>query len=234
MTILDVQKALSAAGFDPGPLDGVMGPRTRAAIIAYQRAKGLEPDGIVGPITRAALLGVANGPAQPAQSIPLDMPWLIEAARLRGLREEPGSANNPIIMNWAHALGAPFSGDEVPWCGLFVAHCVASTLPDDPLPTNILGARQWLKFGRQARPQLGAILVFWRGSPTDWKGHVGLYWAQDDTHHHVLGGNQSNAVSITRIARNRLLDARWPATQAVQNIARVASPAGVLVSVNEA
>ncbi|ABP53012.1 peptidoglycan-binding domain-containing protein [Salinispora tropica] len=37
--------------------DGVFGPKTRSAVIKYQRARGLTPDGIVGPKTWATLLG---------------------------------------------------------------------------------------------------------------------------------------------------------------------------------
>ena len=44
----DVQKALAKAGFDPGPVDGRMGRKTKAAIKAFQRAQGLTPDGVVG------------------------------------------------------------------------------------------------------------------------------------------------------------------------------------------
>lgn len=39
------QEKLKAAGFDPGPVDGVMGPKTRAALIKYQTAKGLQKTG---------------------------------------------------------------------------------------------------------------------------------------------------------------------------------------------
>lgn len=53
--ILNTQKALLARGFDPGPLDGKMGPKTKSAIMAFQRAAGLKVDGIVGPLTTAAL-----------------------------------------------------------------------------------------------------------------------------------------------------------------------------------
>ena len=35
--IADMQKALSRLGFDPGPADGVFGPRTKAALNAFQR-----------------------------------------------------------------------------------------------------------------------------------------------------------------------------------------------------
>ena len=39
--LLDVQEALQAKGFDPGPLDGVRGRKTIAAILAFQSAAGL-------------------------------------------------------------------------------------------------------------------------------------------------------------------------------------------------
>lgn len=35
--------------------DGIFGPATRSAVVAFQRQAGLSPDGIVGPLTRAAL-----------------------------------------------------------------------------------------------------------------------------------------------------------------------------------
>src|SRR5687767_14665638 len=43
--VLDMQKMLKAAGFDPGPLDGKFGPLTQAALKAYQTATGEKVDG---------------------------------------------------------------------------------------------------------------------------------------------------------------------------------------------
>ena len=40
-----VQRALARLGYPPGPADGLMGPRTHAAIRAYQAAAGLTADG---------------------------------------------------------------------------------------------------------------------------------------------------------------------------------------------
>ncbi len=40
-----IQRRLTALGWDPGPLDGAMGPRTRKAIMAYQRRYGLTTSG---------------------------------------------------------------------------------------------------------------------------------------------------------------------------------------------
>ncbi|MDP3722908.1 MAG: peptidoglycan-binding protein [Candidatus Omnitrophota bacterium] len=53
--IKKVQLALKEAGFDPGPIDGEPGPRTDQALLAFQKAQGLEPDGIVGVKTWTAL-----------------------------------------------------------------------------------------------------------------------------------------------------------------------------------
>ena len=43
--VLDLQYLLTAAGFDTGKPDGMVGPMTRAAVKAYQKANGLPPDG---------------------------------------------------------------------------------------------------------------------------------------------------------------------------------------------
>jgi uncharacterized protein (TIGR02594 family) len=78
--------------------------------------------------------------------------------------------------------------------------------------TNVQGnpywARNWLLFGHEVQPISSAVLVFERGSG----GHVGFAIGQDDTHFYALGGNQSDAVTIARIAKSRLLGARWPET----------------------
>ncbi|MCX7661095.1 MAG: peptidoglycan-binding protein [Candidatus Omnitrophica bacterium] len=50
-TIKQIQIALKNAGFDPGPIDGKMGTKTRQAIKSFQKANGLNPDGKVGKRT---------------------------------------------------------------------------------------------------------------------------------------------------------------------------------------
>lgn len=51
----DIQRALKAAGFDHGPIDGKLGPRTRQAVREFQQVNGLQVDGIVGKKTWAKL-----------------------------------------------------------------------------------------------------------------------------------------------------------------------------------
>ncbi|HRG99070.1 MAG TPA: peptidoglycan-binding domain-containing protein [Polyangiaceae bacterium] len=50
-----LQTALVLLDVDAGEVDGVMGPKTRAAIQAFQEIAGLTADGVSGPKTRAAL-----------------------------------------------------------------------------------------------------------------------------------------------------------------------------------
>ncbi|MDP3183258.1 MAG: peptidoglycan-binding domain-containing protein [Desulfobaccales bacterium] len=50
-----VQEKLKEQGFDPQGADGIYGPKTFAAVLAFQRARGLLPDGEVGPQTAKAL-----------------------------------------------------------------------------------------------------------------------------------------------------------------------------------
>ena len=51
VSVTDVQQALAKAGFDPGPADGKMGKKTKAAIKAFQRSHSLKADGVVGDKT---------------------------------------------------------------------------------------------------------------------------------------------------------------------------------------
>lgn len=50
-TIQDIQKALKNAGLYAGKVDGVLGPKTKNAIEAFQKQNNLKADGKVGPKT---------------------------------------------------------------------------------------------------------------------------------------------------------------------------------------
>ena len=53
--ILALQHGLDRAGFDPGDLDGMLGPATRAALRGWQQANGRVADGYPDPDTLAAV-----------------------------------------------------------------------------------------------------------------------------------------------------------------------------------
>ena len=64
--VRELQQALTSAGYDPGPVDGTYGPRTEAAVVAFQQDNGLSADGVVGPETAAALNNAeSTSPATP-------------------------------------------------------------------------------------------------------------------------------------------------------------------------
>ncbi len=54
-TVLGIQQALFRLGFKVGAIDGVPGVLTSAALLSYQKSRGLVPDAIPGPATRLEL-----------------------------------------------------------------------------------------------------------------------------------------------------------------------------------
>jgi uncharacterized protein (TIGR02594 family) len=237
MNIREIQIALAKTGLLPGPIDGVWGRQTASAVRKFQFSHGLEVDGVVGPQTGAALMASTGGTPAAIAKAGADVPlvWFQEAARQYGTKETPGPASNPKIIDWAGALGITYRSDDIPWCGLFVAHCIGSTLDREPLPGNPLGARAWERFGFKVEPTKGAVLVFWRKTLASGLGHVGFYVGEDETAYCVLGGNQSDRVSIAWVAKDRLLSARWPVTftPPLTGATHIASRTGDL-SINEA
>ncbi|WP_135469345.1 peptidoglycan-binding domain-containing protein [Crenalkalicoccus roseus] len=53
--VRDLQRALNDRGYQAGPVDGIWGPRTRSALMEFQRAQGMEPTGRVDSNVRQAL-----------------------------------------------------------------------------------------------------------------------------------------------------------------------------------
>jgi len=54
-SVAELQRALQTLGYSPGPVDGIFGSMTDAAVRSFQRAAGLWPDGICGPLTWGAI-----------------------------------------------------------------------------------------------------------------------------------------------------------------------------------
>ncbi|MCT8003074.1 TIGR02594 family protein [Sphingomonas sanguinis] len=132
-----------------------------------------------------------------------------EALKIWDVREKLGPASNPVILDWAQEVGGDvartYKTDETPWCGLTMAY-IAKRAAKTP-PAKPLWARNWTKFGTDsAQPDLGDIIVFKRGLG----GHVGLYVGEDETHLHILGGNQGNRVCISRYDESLILAVRKP------------------------
>ena len=54
-TVRSAQEALDRHGFELGPIDGILGPRTQAALRGYQRKNGITPTGQLDAATLRAL-----------------------------------------------------------------------------------------------------------------------------------------------------------------------------------
>jgi Putative peptidoglycan binding domain len=79
--VRELQRTLHRVGSDPGRVDGLYGPLTRAAVVRIQLGAGLEPDGVVGPETRATLAAAETGRSLDVRAL---------QRRLRGLGQNPG------------------------------------------------------------------------------------------------------------------------------------------------
>lgn len=160
--------------------------------------------------------------------------WMAIARSRIGVKEVAGDGDNPVIIGWAKALKGWianfYTKDSIPWCGLFVD----SVLTEDGKRTpgdKSLGALNWQGWGQALTKGIpGAIMVFKRLGG----GHVGFYVAEDASAYHVLGGNQGDAVSITRIAKDRCVAIRWPYEVAAAGSPNVISGNDAPLSQNEA
>ena len=139
-----------------------------------------------------------------------------EARKYIGLRESVNGKSNPIILDWYKELGLPGIKDSIniAWCGTFIS-IVAKRCGRKYITAkeNFMLARNWSKFNQSTKldkPCVGCVVVFWRGSPTGWQGHVGFVAGKDKLGNlMVIGGNQSNQVKISPYGKDRVIGYYW-------------------------
>lgn len=201
----DIQERLHVLGYDPGPVDGIPGRLTIAAIEAFQKDEALTVDGIVGPKTLAAL----NEATIPPLSPDIVPPWIENLRQHIGLQEV---RDNKKLRDYLDSDGSTV-GDpaKIPWCGDAVQTPLALTLPKEPLPANPYWALNWAKWGVPVPDgivPLGAVGTKYRNGG----GHVFFVVGHDATYYFALGGNQSNSICIIKIAKADCNPLRWPST----------------------
>ncbi len=137
------------------------------------------------------------------------------ARKFIGVKEQPGSASNPLVLAMLQHVATWVQDDSVAWCSAFVGFIAwLCSLPQ----SNSLSARSWLTVGTpislvEAKPGFD-VVVLKRGvnSPgpdvLEAEGHVGWFVSQDVTGVTVLGGNQGDAVSIEKFPFDRVLGVR--------------------------
>jgi uncharacterized protein (TIGR02594 family) len=127
-----------------------------------------------------------------------------------GQKEISGPAHNPAIVNYAKEAGFTWvNDDETPWCSIFVNWVAKKAGLKGSGKAN---ARSWLLCGKNVdnTPEPGDIVVFWRGSPDSWLGHVGFFFgfSIDGERVYCLGGNQGNQVSVSAYSIENVLGFR--------------------------
>jgi uncharacterized protein (TIGR02594 family) len=133
-------------------------------------------------------------------------PWLEVAHREIGQREMPGQDNNSRVMEYISAVRSThgLQDDDVDWASPFVEWTLNQTNIRGP---KTMRPRDWLNWGRIVDPpQRGCIIVLDLGRIS----HVGFYLEDLGASHKVLGGNQSDVVSISLYHRDSFLGCRMP------------------------
>lgn len=210
--IKKLQRALVKKGYSIGTIDGILGPRTERAVVAFKKSVGLRARPRVGPLTRAALLDERPGLETKTYLGKMNEPaWLRVARSYLGLREYRGNRHNPKIVEWWIKLGLPFRNDETPWCAGYVCGVLEEVSIRSP---RSAAARSfhWKNWGTVLNePAVGAVVSMWRGSKRGAYGHVGFVVGRDRFDHlMVIGGNQGNCVSIKPFECARVLSYHWP------------------------
>jgi len=132
--------------------------------------------------------------------------WLAIAKKELGQVEIAGDKDNERIIEYHRTTTLKAADDEVPWCSSFVNWAIRRA---GFKGTDSARARSWLSWGIDFRiPAYGCVVVLSRGKVG--QGHVGFFVGRKAGQVALLGGNQSNAVSITWFPESKILGYRWP------------------------
>lgn len=206
-TTRQVQTALNRHGFDL-EVDGIIGPKTEAAISEFKGRHGLLRRPLIGPLTEKLLFEFTRPRRKKGdKDIP---PWLNELGRHMHWHEV---TDNAALKAWLKSDGATL-GDpaKLPWCGDAMQTALRLTLPDEPFPgrlgENPYWARNWVFLGERTTLALGAMVVLTRKNG----GHIGSAVGYDPKLRRIRlrGGNQSNSINDTWVEESRVLGLKGP------------------------
>lgn len=163
---------------------------------------------------------VVEIPAKPVSPIPIrleqkyiDAPWMldVEADLKLNIKEAPGAANNQIIIKWFEVskLAKKYWNDSTAWCGVYVNAKLLKYFPASKLAKNPAWAADYLKIGTKLLSfKFGCIMVV-KSDVSNSGYHVTFGYAQDGDYCLGAGGNQSNAVNVTRYHKSKIAAFIW-------------------------
>lgn len=205
-----LQGRLVAHGYKVA-VDGVIGHGTTNALVAFQKAKKLKQSGVADAATIGALRMEPGKPRAQAVPVPVETmpPWMAELHRRMGLHEVRNKSSLIEFLRIGKFLGDPA---KLPWCGDATESAIVKTLPNEVVPNNPFWAQGWKDFGIDAKgPKVGSVgVIRWNAS----SGHVGFVANYDKARNRVLllGGNQSNAITLSWFGYGNFIAFRWPRT----------------------
>jgi uncharacterized protein (TIGR02594 family) len=128
--------------------------------------------------------------------------WVKIAYAELGTKEADGSANNPRIIEYHAATSGNFQADSVHWCSSFVNWVILKSGRTPTDNATALSWRNWSGGYKIDKPAYGCIVVFSYGNG---RGHVGFVVGQDGDRLQILGGNQSDAVTVSKFSTSQIV-----------------------------
>lgn len=212
-------QAVLNAKLRPSPglnADGIMGPKTRAALLQYNHLK----DKTGTPAHLITASAAKELPALP--HVPAADKWMNIAIgeNDKGVIEIPGAESNPTIDAYLATTTLPkkYQNDDTAWCAAFVNWVIEQA---GYVGKKSAAAKDWVNWGVACKPQYGAVIVIHKkGAKADAAtgsgsgNHVGFLFDRTTTHCKILGGNQSGGTRVSIVSFSlvayEVLAYRWP------------------------
>ncbi len=224
-----VQSALKTAGANI-TIDGDFGPKTKEALIVFQKANGLAGFGVIGEETLKLLnLEVDKSllpPPPKEEPKKTGTPWFWKAKEESGKVESDAKFQEKLNPFWAKAGLPQFKGlvgSARAWCALFVLYALSTS--GYSFTKGNASAKSWDNFGQAIQwktngfPQGAIVRINGNGDCASWSGnHVtfanGDCTAEDLTKSGAsfsgYGGNQGNMAKVSTYPAKNICSVRWP------------------------
>jgi uncharacterized protein (TIGR02594 family) len=144
-------------------------------------------------------------------------PWLTNFEKFKGIHEIKGKLHEQKILDLIDWGDGRFDGkrlfnindDETAYCASALCgslEMIGIRSPRSP------AARSFDKWGEMlGGPAVGAIVTFWRKSPTSGLGHVGIVVGRNSAGELIVyGANQDDQFKYSAFKMDRVVGYRWP------------------------